>query len=49
MINLKQLKIIILKLNGLKEHGLAINLKKEKIKEALLEQIKKYSKIFQIK
>ena len=49
MINLKQLKIIILKLNGLKEPGLAINQKKEKIKEALPEQIKKYLKIFQIK
>ena len=49
MINLRQLKIIILKLNGLREHGPAINLKKGKIKEELLEQMKKYSKIFQIK
>ena len=49
MINLRQLKIIILKLNGLREHGLAINQKKGKTKEELLEQMKKHLKIFQIK
>ena len=41
MINLKLQKIINQKLNGLRELGLDINLKEEKIKEVLQEQIQK--------
>ena len=41
MISLKLQKIINLKLSGLRELGLDINLKEEKIKEVLLVQIQK--------